>query len=416
MSIRLASCVLLAVSGWVSLATHEAVAALPRELGHPEDVSLTLYADGQALVRERRQANLSPGRNRVLVARLPARTDTTSIRIEAEGIALVEVLEGSASAAGHQDHQERTTASRAVPSGQMKSEWVLESESAFTGAIAVSYLVPGIQYSASLDLVFDDRGKSELDGWVSIKNQTGLDYNNAEVVLVTVPARVPSHGWSPPQPVERREVALSERLSLAAGQGRRVRVISRRPRLDAARIVVEGGRLRDHDQLLPPRQKLSRADLGTTPVRAELRRRLNVEDLDALALVLPRVTRRIYAKRENDPELLYEDTVDPATMSSEIPLRPVEEVRAERRQLQFTHRKDPPASEETIELVVANDGDRKARVVVVEQLFRSANVEIKASSREMAVREDLGRRVATTTLEIAPGKQMKLLYTVVYRP
>lgn len=403
MSTRFGRCIFLAASCLACAVPAVGVAAgQAKHLGPPEDVSLTLYSDGQALVRQRRQASLPRGRNRVLVAKLPAGIDSSSIRVEADGVTLIEVREGSPNTR--------------VPNGESLGEWVLETERSFDGQMTVSYLVPGIQYSASLDVVFDSGGGTRLDGWISIRNATGIRYADASVVLVTAPARKPQNASPQGSHVRRREVPLADRVTLAASQRRRVRVLSLRPELDPERIVVEGGRLREYDAQLPPGQRMGRGDLGTTPVHAELRRRLRARDVDALARALPPLTRRVYLKRNAGLELLYEDELDPVSMSPEVSMRRASDIRVDRRQLQFTRRKDPPSTEETIELVVANSGGRPARVEIVENLFRSPRFEIQASSRDLEIGDDLGRDVATTVLTIAAGKQAKLTYTVAYRP
>ena len=394
-------------------------AALTAEVGPPANRTLTLYADGQALVREQRAAQLERGRNRVVVRQLPRGIDTSSIRVAARGVTLAEVRDGLSVPDRLSTLSPAAQESALVPTrggnGEAIGEWILEAEQRLEEPITVTYLVSGIQYSASLDVVLERQGGIQLDGWVSIRNGLGLAFDGARVVLVTTPARRTRHS-NPSDPIPRREVELAERIALPAGQSRRLRVLDRQVEAQPERIVVEGGRLQKHEQALEVGQRMRQGGLGTQPVWAETRRRLDRQDLAAIVRVLPAATRRIYRENPLGPELLYEDTIDPASMSRELTLARATDLRVRRRQLQFAHRKDPRETEETLEIVVGNEGSKSVRVELVEHLFRSPNFEILASSRDLEAGAGEDAALARSVLTIDPGQQAKLTYTVLYRP
>jgi hypothetical protein len=99
----------------------------------------------------------------------------------------------------------------------------LESARAGARPISLSYLTPGLGWNADYVALFDEKvGKIDVQGWVTLRNNTGTTFSNAKTLLV---AGSPNQGggnsygrggWEPPQPATIRragtETANRERL------------------------------------------------------------------------------------------------------------------------------------------------------------------------------------------------------------
>lgn len=61
----------------------------------------------------------------------------------------------------------------------------LESRSSGTRPVTLSYLTPGLGWKADYVTLFDERaGKIDVQGWVTLSNNTGTTFNNADTLLV----------------------------------------------------------------------------------------------------------------------------------------------------------------------------------------------------------------------------------------
>ncbi len=64
-------------------------------------------------------------------------------------------------------------------------EWRLSSKEGFQGTATVSYLTGGMGWDASYNLIMpEDGGKGEITGMVSIRNQTGREFDPAQIKLL----------------------------------------------------------------------------------------------------------------------------------------------------------------------------------------------------------------------------------------
>ena len=86
----------------------------------------------------------------------------------------------------------------------------VDSSRAGTRAAKLTYLTPGLGWKADYVALFDEgAGKIDVQGWITLTNNTGTTYTNADVVMV---AGTPNQGGNnrnydgyspPPQPVRR---------------------------------------------------------------------------------------------------------------------------------------------------------------------------------------------------------------------
>jgi hypothetical protein len=75
----------------------------------------------------------------------------------------------------------------------------LDSARAGTRPVTLSYLTPGLQWKADYVALFDEGiGKMDVQGWVTLTNNSGTTYTNAETLLVA--GQVGQEGDDQPQP------------------------------------------------------------------------------------------------------------------------------------------------------------------------------------------------------------------------
>ena len=96
----------------------------------------------------------------------------------------------------------------------------VESSRAGTRAAKLTYLTPGLGWKSDYVALFDEgAGKIDVQGWITLTNNTGTSFSNADVVMVAgTPHRSGGenyNGYAPPPPPVRRagtETGSRERL------------------------------------------------------------------------------------------------------------------------------------------------------------------------------------------------------------
>ncbi|WP_420130660.1 DUF4139 domain-containing protein [Longimicrobium sp.] len=201
-------------------------------------VSLTVYNQGFAIVRERRDVALAAGMNRVRYQDVAQLIEPATVSIQSAsvpgGVSVreqnyqydligtqaileksvgrtvrfrrvlpgggVEVVEGTLLSAPSQGIVVRTTDGRLLlnPEGAVEVAempgglisrpslfWLLQSARAGTQTLDVSYLTQGIGWSADYVAVIDSAEASvDLTGWVTLNNRSGTTYPEAQLQLL----------------------------------------------------------------------------------------------------------------------------------------------------------------------------------------------------------------------------------------
>jgi hypothetical protein len=81
----------------------------------------------------------------------------------------------------------------------------MESQRGGARPVTLSYLTPGLAWKADYVTMFDERaGKIDVQGWVTLTNNTGTTYNNANTLLVAGQVQQQNQqyygGYAPPPP------------------------------------------------------------------------------------------------------------------------------------------------------------------------------------------------------------------------
>ena len=225
----LSSAPLLAQSAEQALADPDATAQ--------GDVAVTIYNNDQALVQDVRQLAIGAGRSRIEFPDVSARIRPETLSFAAAGAGIVEqnfdfdlltptklmekaigqtiTLIRTNPATGAETRERATVLSTAggvvvkigdrievlrddglpvraifdrVPTNLRARPTLsvtVESDRAGTRPASIRYLTPGLGWSADYVALFDEqRGTVDMQGWVTLTNQTGTTFHNADTLLV----------------------------------------------------------------------------------------------------------------------------------------------------------------------------------------------------------------------------------------
>ena len=221
------------------------------------DVSVTIYNNGQALVQDVRQLPIAQGRSRIEFPDVSAQIRPETLSFAAEGAGIVEqnfdfdlltptklmekaigqtvTLIRTNPATGAETRERATVLSTAggvvlkigdrievlrddglpvrvifdrVPPNLRARPTLsvtVESDRGGTRPASIRYLTPGLGWSADYVSLYDEAsGTIDMQGWVTLTNQTGTTFHNADTLLVagSPGSAQPSYGrrYSPPAP------------------------------------------------------------------------------------------------------------------------------------------------------------------------------------------------------------------------
>jgi hypothetical protein len=255
--------------------------------------------------------------------------------------------------------------------------WLLDSRRP-KQRVEVTYLTRGIQWSADYVLVLDaDDRRGDLTGWVTLANESGTSYENAELKLVAGDVQrtvrqeeVPvADQYAPPMAsggaalkeeglFEYHLYTLSRPTTVRDKEQKQVSLIEAHDIGLVKTLVFEGVQyyFRDILRAPPPPQKVG--------VFLEFRN----EEKNQLGLPLPKGVVRVYkADKSGAKQFLGEDRIDhtPRDEKVRIKLGEAFDVVGERRQLRFTAL-GTCSSESAWQIELRNHKDTAETVEVVE--------------------------------------------------
>ncbi len=255
------SVAMLALAGAGQLTAQETQATL---IADPDataqgDVAVTIYNNGQALVQDVRRLPIARGRSRIEFPDVSARIRPETLSFAAEGAGIVEqnfdfdlltpaklmekaigqtvTLIRTNPATGAETRERATVLSTAggvvvrigdrievlrddglpvrtifdrVPPNLRARPTLsvtVESTQAGTRPAAIRYLTPNLGWSADYVALFDEaKGSTDMQGWVTLTNQTGTTFHNAQTLLVAgTPGQASGNrrGYNAPPPPSR---------------------------------------------------------------------------------------------------------------------------------------------------------------------------------------------------------------------
>ncbi len=208
-----------------------------------EHVSLTIYNEGSSLVRERRRVELNAGINTLDITDVASQIDATSVTLQADGVSVLEqnylydMVGGDALLQRYMEktieittedgsqftgellstEEPKTTYSNpsttdiilrlesgqifyasldkirdirfpALPGGLMTRptlRWLLHSDDVGEKTLELTYLTRGLRWTADYNLLLArDNSNFDLNGWVTLTNNSGASFDEAQVKLI----------------------------------------------------------------------------------------------------------------------------------------------------------------------------------------------------------------------------------------
>lgn len=310
--------------------------------------------------------------------------------------------------------------------------WQIASAKAGDCPIEVAYVTAGMEWEATYNLVMPAEGSDTFDfsGWISLKNETGKDFQNTEVKLIAGDVQKVQPQGRP----RRRDVMFSMAVEEAMPEERAFDefhlytlprpVVLRHNELKQVEFLrapgVKGHRYYVYHPLVgfhPYGRANTDPDYGTTDdkkvgVRIEIENR----EGNGLGVPLPKGRMRLYRTDAVDGrrEFTGENEIDhlPKNEKLKLEMGSAFDLVGERKRLDFSVDTTAKRMSETIEIKLRNRKESEAvEIRVIEPLYRGTNAKIVKPSRAF-------EKIDATTIEFrvpvpADGEAV-VTYTVEY--
>ncbi|MBP7010010.1 MAG: DUF4139 domain-containing protein [Kiritimatiellae bacterium] len=312
--------------------------------------------------------------------------------------------------------------------------WQLASQRGGECPVEISYVTADLSWEATYNLVAPAEGSDAFDvsGWISLNNQTGKDFQDAEVKLIAgdvqkvqaynvrraggrrvMYAMAPDeeampeerafdefHLYTLPRPVRLRNNELKQVEFLRAAGVKGVRYYVYNPLIG---FRYYGGRNEDPDYGLTDSKKVG--------VRIEI----SNSDTNGLGVPLPKGRMRLYRTDvDGRREFTGESQIDhlPKNELLKLDMGSAFDLVGERKRTDFSVDSTAKRITESFEIKLRNRKETPVEIRVVEPLYRGAKWRIPVSSMEFT-------QVDAQTIEfrapVPPDGETVLTYTVHYR-
>lgn len=296
--------------------------------------------------------------------------------------------------------------------------WGLQNDRAGEHKLDVSYLTRGLSWKANYVLVVDDKtGKANLNGWVTVNNQSGATYTDARLTLVAGDVnrvrerfnevRAPlmmaktadaTSQFTEDGLFEYHSYALNRKTTLKDKQTKQLSLMAASDVPTKREYVFEGGRT---PIWIQNREKAT----GKVDVYLEFAN----DQASRLGMPLPKGTVRVYqADKSGQLQFVGEDAIDhtPQDEKVRVKLGQAFDLVGERVQTGFKTLGDR-TTEATYRVVLRNHKDEAVRITARERM--GGDWEITQASQ--AYRKLDAQQVAFD-VTVAPGKEAVITYTV----
>lgn len=448
-----------------------------------ESVSLTVYNGGFAVVREVRPLVLNRGRQAVRFEGVAAQIDPTSLALKSltapEAVAVreqsyqydligtnigtntvldkavgeririrqtrsdggVEVVEGVLMSQPGQGLVVRLDDGRVLlnPSGQIELAalpkgllsrpsllWLLDVDRAGTHRTEVSYLTNGLSWKADYVAVVAESGDAvDLTGWVTLDNQSGATYREAQLQLMAGDVRrvqdqrrydvtfdLRTQAAQAPAPVFEEEAFFEYHLyTLDGATTLAQRETKQMTLLSAPEVGVRRRLVFDASEMYFPFPRRQRPGAGgaTTESSAAVVLELDNTEANGMGMPLPQGTVRVYqADRRGNLQFLGEDRINhtPRNETVRLYIGDAFDVVGTRRQVS-ERRLSADRWERTFEVEVRNRKEERAEVAVIERLWGDWTVTEHSHGFEQ-----LDARTIEFPITLGPDETATVRYTV----
>lgn len=313
--------------------------------------------------------------------------------------------------------------------------WKLDAETEGTRDVELSYITGGMKWEATYNLAAPESGdRFSITGWVTMSNQSGMDFENASVKLMAGDvSRAPNRNEMSMRVHTAMAMAEPSGGSVPVGERAfddyhlydvnttttvRDREVKQVQFLNAA--DVSGSRLYVYDGavLVPGQEYNARQDRSYgTQCNNKVSTMLEFvnSEQNHLGMPLPQGEMKLYRRdRDSRNEFIGEDRIDhtPKNEKVRVKLGKAFDLFGERKQTDFridTGRNDLT---EKFEIKIRNHKKETANVRVVEHLYRWLTWEITEKSQEF---EKKDARTVEFPVTLEPEQEKTINYTVYYR-
>ena len=313
-------------------------------------------------------------------------------------------------------------------------EWVLRSGRAGKAPVEISYLTGGFSWEATYNLVAPEEGGDEfaLSGWVSVRNNSGKDYPDAELKLIAGDVRKLAQ-WQAWGGAARRKAMEMPMASMAALPAERAfdefhlytmprRATLRNGELKQIEFLRADGVHGSRQYVYEPLNGWyggGRGDDRNAGLNDEKKVAVRIvvsnSETNGLGVPLPKGKMRLYRRdaRDGRPEFTGESAIDHTPKDETIRLDQgyAFDLVAERKQTDFEVKVGVRRAVERFEIKIRNHKTQPVEVRIVEHLWRWANWEI---NQESAPHRKTASDRAEWTVEVPADGETVLTYSVLY--
>ena len=312
--------------------------------------------------------------------------------------------------------------------------WLLDAETAGEHLAKVTYQTRQISWIADYNLVMatDDR-HVDVSGWVTITNQSGASYRDAQLKLVAgdvhraPPAAMPQMeslasvrrfkmdgeregGFAEKSFFEYHLYTLGRKSTIPDRSTKQIELFQPVMGVQAKKIYLYSGGWRYG------REPFFERNFGTSSnSKIDIFMQFENGEEDGLGIPLPAGRVRVYKEDPDDGSLEFigEDRIDHTPKDEKILLKlgSAFDVVGERKQIDFDLDRNRHTLRESFEIRLRNHKEEDVEVVVKENLYRWANWEIEKSSHD---HEKQDARTTYFTVGVAKDGERVLTYTVLY--
>ncbi len=311
---------------------------------------------------------------------------------------------------------------KSVPPGLISRPtllWNIDSSKSGDNSVELSYITQGLSWSADYVVTIDGLGKGDMQGWVTLNNQSGATWENAKLKLLAGDVHVAQPDRSQLRMAMGRAGGMG-----GAGEFKEESLFEyhlytlQRPATVANKQTKQLSLLEGHD--IPIRKKLivdsiagryypGEGEIGTGDVKPQVRLEFVNDEASDLGMPLPKGKMRIYQRdKSGSVQLLGEDQIDHTPRNEKVSLvvGKTFDVVSTRKRTNFTRISDRSVSE-TFEVEVRNRKEEPTTVNVWERHYgdwkvRDNNLNFKK----------LDSDVMEFVLELKPNEVKTVRYTV----
>jgi hypothetical protein len=312
-----------------------------------------------------------------------------------------------------------------VPKGLISKPtllWDIEYSTAGENNVELSYITGGMRWDADYVLTLLDQGKADVQGWVTINNQSGGAWEDAKLKLLAGDVQ-----RAQPQAPEADAMALGARMTKNRAGGFQEeslfeyhlytleRPASIRNKEIKQLSLLEGKNVPVNKKLIvDATQQFGRyypgeGEIGTGDIKPQVRIEFVNDQKSGMGMPLPRGRVKVYQRdKSGSVQLLGEDNIDhtPRDEKVSVVVGRSFDVRATRKRTEFRRISDRSV-QESYEIEIRNRKDTAETVTVIERFWGDWTIQKK--SQEF-VKED--SNTAVFIVRLAPNETKTVSYTV----